>query len=109
MSKGSKQRPYDAEKFYKNYEAIFGDKSKLKSDDFYQVGCRGMNLNTESEYKPSPCEGCQYRQRCTSEQLACKRYVAYSMNTTYSKPASFYMEKDCIPSRELFEKVWGSV
>lgn len=106
MSKGSRQRPHDVAKFAKNYEAIF-KKTSLASDDFFKVGCRGMNLATESEYKPAPCEGCAHRRRCSSEHLACERYVAYSMNNAQGKPVSFYMDKPCVPNRADFNKVWG--
>jgi len=106
MSKGNRQRPHDVAKFAKNYETIF-KKTSLTSSDFSKVGSRGMNLTTEIEYKPAPCEVCEHRQRCSNEHLACERYVAYSMNNAQGKPVSFYMSKPCTPNRADFNRVWG--
>lgn len=83
----------------------------LKHKDFRSYGTQGKSIeaevDAESARKPSPCEGCEHRQRCKNEVLACERYKYFCKDQTYYQPVSYYMDRPCWPNKRDWKAVWG--
>lgn len=81
----------------------------IRTEDFSHQGASGLNINMPLKKGEStdPCIGCENRQRCTAEYLACDRYAGYfGPGAGYVSPSK-YMKKPNNPSRAKFVELFG--
>lgn len=79
----------------------------ISADDFYQKGARGLTLEQERSENVDPCDGCDNRQECTEQFLACARYKSYMQaNEAFVNPDR-YMNKSNQPNRAIYESLFG--
>jgi hypothetical protein len=81
----------------------------IRTEDFSHQGASGLNINMPKQKGEStdPCIGCENRQRCMAEYLACDRYAGYfGPGAGYVSPSK-YMKKPNNPSRAKFVELFG--
>ncbi|TNE87033.1 MAG: hypothetical protein EP324_08145 [Gammaproteobacteria bacterium] len=79
----------------------------IRSQDFSRQGADGIHMPKKQENGFDPCTGCEHRQRCTEEYLACDRYAGYlGPGDSYVAPSK-YMGKSGYPTRANFVRLFG--
>ena len=54
--------------------------------------------------EPAPCQDCRFRERCSSEQLACDKFAVYLGGATRERSAL----APRVPSRVRYEALFGA-
>lgn len=79
----------------------------IRSSDFIRESGDGFAAGSKFDTKTNPCKGCDLRQKCRDESIACLRFRTYMSKAAEHKQPEFWMSRSMEPSKRYFDEVYG--